>query len=104
MAARDRPSRKTVAAAAVPRVVLDFTWRMMSWRLGEEGKVRSVRERQWLAGSGFRVQRRAAASGRHFGTSGGTATPTETVKEASISDVDSAGRFRRGFQQKKMVK
>ena len=42
----DGPSRTTVAAAAVPRVVLDFTWAVHHQRLGGEGQVRSVRERR----------------------------------------------------------
>ena len=45
VAARDGPSRKTVAAA-VTRVVLDFTWAVHHQRLGGEGQVRSVRERR----------------------------------------------------------
>ena len=45
MAARDGSSRTTVAAA-VPRVVLDFTWAVHHQRLGGEGQVRSVRERR----------------------------------------------------------
>ena len=36
----DGPSRTAVAAAAVPRVVLDFTWAMHHQRLGGEGQVR----------------------------------------------------------------
>ena len=42
---RDGPSRTTVAAA-VPRVVLDFTWAVNHQRVGAEGQVRSVRERR----------------------------------------------------------
>ena len=45
MAARDGASRTTVAAA-VPRVVLDFTWAVHHQSLGGEGQVRSVRERR----------------------------------------------------------
>ena len=45
VAARDGSSRTTVAAA-VPRVVLDFTWAVHHQRLGGEGQVRSVRERR----------------------------------------------------------
>ena len=44
VALRDGPTRATVAAA-VPRVVLDFTWAVHHQRLGGEGQVRSVRER-----------------------------------------------------------
>ena len=45
VAVRDGPSRTTVAAA-VPRVVLYFTWAVHHQRLGGEGQVRSVRERR----------------------------------------------------------
>ena len=45
VALRDGPTRPT-AAAAVPRVVLDFTWAVNHQRAGAEGQVRSVRERR----------------------------------------------------------
>ena len=45
VAVRDGPTRATVAAA-VPRVALDFTWAVNHQRVGEEGQVRSVRERR----------------------------------------------------------
>ena len=41
VALRDGPTRATVAAA-VPRVVLDFTWAVNHQRVGAEGQVRSV--------------------------------------------------------------
>ena len=45
VAARDGPTRRTVASA-VPRVVLVSARGVMSSRLGEEGQVRWVRERK----------------------------------------------------------
>ena len=45
VALRDGPTRST-AAAAVPRVVLDFTWAVNHQRVGAESQVRSVRERR----------------------------------------------------------
>ena len=58
VAARDEASWTTVAAA-VPRVVLDFTWAVHHQRLGGEGQVRSVRERRCS---------RAALFGKSLGT------------------------------------
>ena len=46
VALRDGPTRATVSAA-VPRVVLDFTWAVNHQRVGAEGQARSVRERRW---------------------------------------------------------
>ena len=64
VALRDGPTRSTVAAA-VPRVVLDFTWAVNHQRVGAEGQARSVRERRCsslasFCGSGFGQGQRAS--------------------------------------------
>ena len=76
VAARDGPSRATVAAA-VPRVVLDFTWAVHHQRLGGEGQVRRsvVRERRCCVARLF---------GGSFGTIGPGGTATETRDAASF--------------------
>ena len=74
MAARDGSSRTTVAAA-VPRVVLDFTWAVHHQRLGGEGQVRSARERRCCI---------ARLLGGSLGTIGPGGTATETCDAASF--------------------
>ena len=75
VAARDDRAGRTLRASE-RLALLDFTWAVNHQRVGGEGKVRSVRERQWLVAP-------------CFGCSGlGTALPGGTVTEARYQTFD----------------